>query len=549
MSTSRINTSTLTFIDINTQAQQVLLVSSGTLTLNGNAIGGGGGAGAGLTASDFVVAGKLAADQNLTADVDNTVQFIDDFDPQNWYNPATYFFTPTIAGYYLVSYQAWFNAAATSTNQWNIQIQKNSGDSYTISQTVQNTNSGQSLNATKIIYMNGSTDNLRFRAYVGSTSNTGAKLLQGNTVGTGTFFTAALLTNGSSGANLISTTAGLASIGYISTTQLVSTTAGLQFQFQTAGFISSLNLTSTVAGLGSAGYASTTFVGNAISTFSSAIGAAALPPTAFQSTVAGLGSAGYISSSQLISTTAGLQFQFQTAGFLSTPNLVSTTQGLNTVIATSFSSFSTALASPLYFPSLQSTVAGLGSASYVSTATLFSTTIGIYNFVSTFIDPVELTSTVVGLGSASFVSSIGLQARLQSTVEGLGSAGYASTSFVGNAISTFSSAIGASALPPTAFTSTVAGLGSAGYISSSQLISTVAGLTAAPSGFPSTVSTAYGTSFTTLSLTAFQVSTQQIQTSSITGNQSIFQTLSSQALVVSSFFTATRQMTPMFVVF
>lgn len=172
---------------------------------------------------------------------------------------------------------------------------------------------------------------------------------------------------------LTSTVAGLGSATYISTASLVSTTAGLQFQFQTAGFLSTANLTSTVAGLGSAGYASTSFVGNAISTFSTAIGASALPPTAFTSTVAGLGSAGY-----------------------------------------------------------------------VSTATLFSTTTGLYNYVSTFIDPVELTSTIVGLGSANFVSTIGLQARLQSTVEGLGSASYISS---------------------LSLTSTVAGLGSSRYIS------------------------------------------------------------------------------------
>ncbi|NCA30939.1 MAG: hypothetical protein EBS93_09535, partial [Chitinophagia bacterium] len=71
--------------------------------------------------------------------------------------------------------------------------------------------------------MNGSTDNLRFRAYVGNTSNTTAKAQQGNSQGTGTFFTAALLTNGSDGGNLISTVAGLGTAGYISSSQLLST--------------------------------------------------------------------------------------------------------------------------------------------------------------------------------------------------------------------------------------------------------------------------------------------------------------------------------------
>jgi hypothetical protein len=441
MSTSRINTSTLTFIDINTQAQQVLLVSSGTLTLNGNAIGGGGGAGAGLTASDFVVAGKLAADQSLTPNIDNNIQFVDDFDPQNWWNPATYFFTPTIAGYYLVSYQVWFNAGAVTNNQWNVQIQKNSSDTFTISQLQQTSTIGATMGTTKIIYMNGSSDNLRFRAYVGDAANTSAKAQQGTASGSGTFFTAALLTNGSDGGNLISTTAGLASIGYISTTQLVSTTVGLQFQFRTAGFISSLNLTSTVAGLGSAGYASTSFVGNAISTFSTAIGASALPPTAFTSTVAGLGSAGYISTASLISTTAGLQIQFQTAGFLSTANLISTVTGLGSAgyASTSYvlqqiSSFSTALGSVgagnLTTANLTSTVQGLGSASYISSSQLISTVAGIGS--GSGLTQTVLTSTVIGLGTIGYISTPGggggiQTSNLTSTVQGLGTAGYAST--------------------------------------------------------------------------------------------------------------------------
>ena len=59
-------------------------------------------------------------------------------------------------------------------------------------------------------------------------------------------------------------------------TELVSTTEGLQYEFNTADFISSLNLLSTVDGLGSAGYVSTltltSTVYGAISSFSSLLG-------------------------------------------------------------------------------------------------------------------------------------------------------------------------------------------------------------------------------------------------------------------------------------
>jgi hypothetical protein len=439
MSTGRINTSTLTFVDINTQNQQLLLVSSGTLTLNGQAIGGGAGGGSGLTISDYVVGGRLSADQTLTADVDNTIQFIDDFDPQNWYNPTTYFFTPTIAGYYLVTYQVWFSVPVTSNNQFNIQIQKNSGNSYTITQLAQNTVTGTSLNATKMIYMNGSTDNLRFNAYVGNTSNTTVKAQQGNGSGSGTFFTAALLTNGSGGENLIS----------------------------------------TVAGLGSIGYASTTFVTNAISSFSTAFGPGGVNMTMITSTVAGLGTAGYVSSASIrgVVSTPNLLNLVSTANLT---NLVSTANLLNLVSSANLLN----LVSTTYLDTqVASTVRGLGTAGYlssvpgvvstpnllnlvstqnlinlvstpnllnlISSPNLISTTAGLERYISSFIDPQELASSIrpfisvpnltnlvstanlINLVSTAnlinMVSTSYLTSQLTSTVDGLGTIGYRST--------------------------------------------------------------------------------------------------------------------------
>ena len=107
---------------------------------------------------------------------------------------------------------------------------------------------------------------------------------------------------------------------------------------------------------------------------------------------------------------------------------------------------------------LISTVSGLGTAGYISslsgdatTGQLTSTTTGIYNYVSSFIFPTELTSSLRGLGTMGYISS----SQLISTVAGIGSGGGITN---GN------------------LASTVQGLGTAGYISSSQLISTVAGL-------------------------------------------------------------------------
>ena len=371
LSTGTLIGRTIAITDVNTNNQNLLTTSSGILLLNGQGIGSGGGAGSGMTVSDYVVAGRLNADQTLTADTDNTIQFIDDFDPQSWYNATTYFFTPTIAGYYLVSYQVWFSAPVTSNNQFNIQIQKNSADSYSITQLAQNTVTGTSLNATKIIYMNGSTDNLRFRAYVGNTSNTSVTAQQGNATGTGTFFTAALLTNGSSGSNLISTVGGLGTLGYVSTSQLVSTVAGLGM----AGYVSSANLI---------GLVSTPNLLNLVSTAN----LIELVSTSFLNT-------------SLVSTTVGLQTYISSfidpielassiSGLISTPNLsrlVSTPNLLNLVSTANLIGF-------VSTPNLLNLVSTQNLLGLVSTPNLLG-------LVSTTYLASQLASTVVGLSNVA----------------------------------------------------------------------------------------------------------------------------------------------------
>jgi hypothetical protein len=203
---------------------------------------------------------------------------------------------------------------------------------------------------------------------------------------------------------LTSTVVGLGTLGYISTSQLTSTVAGLN----TGGGITQTNITSTVQGLGTVGYISTASL---VSTFSAS-------GSLFASTVAGLGSATYISSLQLTSTTAGIY------------------------------TFVNSFVDPA---ELTSTVVGLGTTGYVSTMGLLSTASGLAAYITTFIDPAELASTVTGLGSASFVSTLQLNLNITSTVRGLGTAGYLSTSQL---------------------TSTIQGLGTVGYISSAQLLST-----------------------------------------------------------------------------
>jgi len=118
--------------------------------------------------------------------------------------------------------------------------------------------------------------------------------------------------------------------------------------------------------------------------------------------------------------------------------------------------------------SLYSTIAGLGSAGYVSSSQLLSTSQGLRNYMDAFIDPTELTSTVIGLGTGGFISTLGLTYSLASTVTGLGTLGYISTSqLLSTTVGVYQTIANTSGVVTTTnLTSTVVGLGTAGYKSS-----------------------------------------------------------------------------------
>jgi hypothetical protein len=147
-----------------------------------------------VSASNYVVNGRLTANETVTADSDLIVPFVDDFDPNSWWNAVDKKFIPTIAGYYNISFQTWWSVAAVTTNQNNIQIRKN-GDTVAISQTQLFTGSGYTQNATKLIYLNGTTDYIQFSAFSG---NSTSQLIQygGSANSAGTFFSASLMTAG-----------------------------------------------------------------------------------------------------------------------------------------------------------------------------------------------------------------------------------------------------------------------------------------------------------------------------------------------------------------
>jgi hypothetical protein len=166
-------------------------ITNGNLTITAT----GGGSSTGLTPSDYVVQGKLSANQSISANTDVIIQFVDDFDPKNWWNSSTYQLTPTIAGYYNIFVGVWLDNPGVTNNQANVQVRKN-GNSFVIVQNPLNNVTGQAFEASKIVYLNGTTDYVEFTIFQGSTGS--VNILQGTANGSGTWFSASLIVGGNS---------------------------------------------------------------------------------------------------------------------------------------------------------------------------------------------------------------------------------------------------------------------------------------------------------------------------------------------------------------
>ena len=275
--------------------------------------------------------------------------------------------------------------------------------------------------------------------------------------------------------SLPSTLAGLASIGYISFAQTISTVSTIAGINQSTlistvrglgqSYVSSGTLQSTVAGLGQY-YISldqlTSTTSNVMSVGKGLV----------QSTFVGLGTVGYISYAQTVSTVSGFCN-------MNRSNLISTVDTVGSLYISSLS--------------LQSTVAGLGTYGYVSLSQLTSTTSNITKLASDYI-----LSTLLGMSNVGYVSISQLSSTLngvrpinrnefistvnsfgqtyisslslRSTVEGLGSFGYISLSWL------VSTTHGLTLAQSNTIFTTVARLGSLTFISTSQLLSTVEGI-------------------------------------------------------------------------
>jgi hypothetical protein len=142
--------------------------------------------------SSYICDGKLNANQSFATGSDAIIAFVDYIDPNSWLTSNQ--FKPTIAGYYSVSFGAWLNNAGVSSNQVNVQMRKNGGQTMVILQQPLNNGTGISLSGNRVIYMNGTTDYIEWTVFQGAGAGPTGTLLQGTSDGSGTWFSAFLVT-------------------------------------------------------------------------------------------------------------------------------------------------------------------------------------------------------------------------------------------------------------------------------------------------------------------------------------------------------------------
>ena len=112
----------------------------------------------------------LATDQTIAASGDTTPNLTTISDPNSWWNATTKRLTPTISGWYYVSYQVNWDAASITNAQCNIQMRKN-GTTFSIGQMQLLSGNAYSMSCSGIVNVNGSSDYLDFTVFTGNTTS------------------------------------------------------------------------------------------------------------------------------------------------------------------------------------------------------------------------------------------------------------------------------------------------------------------------------------------------------------------------------------------
>ncbi len=374
----------------------------------------------------------------------------------------------------------------------------------------------------------------------------------------------------------VSSLRGLGTLGYISTSQLVSTTFGL---------VEHIELTSSIAGLGTIGYISSAQFLSATS--------ALIDTPALVSTVQGLGQiylstggggGGGLSQANLTSTIVGLG----TLGYLSTPPLFLSTAAVLTSSLTTSTLFalqtstlqfaaSTATMTVGTVSSMTTNTITIGSGSGwiltspIQTAALSTNTLWAdATFINTETATTAILSTVttnqltVGAGGGWLTTSP-LQTLIVSSIYSFADTGYVNTLNVGS-VSTVNSVQFAglyNAYNNTAVAEISTGAGTQellmfkGSSASDRVRIQTTGAFVVETGVSARLWNSNATQTLSNATPAFLINTSSnvgIQTASpgtaldVAGTSRAV-SLSSQSLTVSSFYTATRQATPMFIAF
>ena len=112
---------------------------------------------------------ELLTNQTLPSSVDTVITFNNnEFDPSGWYNSEYFYYQPTIAGIYQISYSVNFEPATAGAGQINVQITKDNGmdiNQLAINQHELNLLSNTSLTGTVFAQLDGYLDKLYLTAY------------------------------------------------------------------------------------------------------------------------------------------------------------------------------------------------------------------------------------------------------------------------------------------------------------------------------------------------------------------------------------------------
>jgi hypothetical protein len=129
----------------------------------------------GLYPSDYIVFAGLTTNQTIISDPSNNIklQLTAEIDPRGWWDDSNYLFRPSIAGYYDITAQVfWNNGGDTTSNQFNIQLTDSSNVQVAINQQLANKSAiGQCLIINTLKYFDGISSSVNLSVYNGTNSS------------------------------------------------------------------------------------------------------------------------------------------------------------------------------------------------------------------------------------------------------------------------------------------------------------------------------------------------------------------------------------------